>query len=58
MPIQSEKFNNLIGRRNTLLEIQKADILCPGCEGRVQRQLAAIQEFLESDSEMGVVTNG
>jgi len=56
--LTSEKFNNLIGRRYILQEIQKTNLLddCPHCKQKIQLQLDNIQDYLEDGAEMMVVT--
>jgi len=56
MPINSQRFNSLIGFRQTLTEMQKIKICCPECEQKIQAKLNEIQDYLESDCEIGVVT--
>ena len=57
MTINSQKFNELIGRRHILQEMLKTKLLddCPCCKEKIQLQLINIQYYLESGCEMGIV---
>ena len=58
MPIKSQEFNSLIGRRELLTEFLKTKIIddCPYCKVKVERAINDILDYLERDAEMGVVT--
>ena len=56
--MNSKTFNELIGQRTTLLEIQRLGTVkdCPECSAKVQESLDKIQDSLEEGVEMGVVS--